>query len=300
MLRAYLVEEKRCYNHPHRLVRTSCARCKTAYCDECLHTRTDGVFGRLVAKDEKRPSPLFCERCTAEMETIAAAEALRRRPLWQRLRPTRAQLRRAAAYVAVIAVLMVPLAIAVKWMAGTTLTSEDYARIKTGLLGTFQSPEGTNFLSQVYGGRFVRASAASRAEHDPGRLIDTWNTADVPGWRSQDTTVPQELVFTLPYPLRVNKVILRPHPEEAPETWVREFEVLTSPDSAERGFVTAVRGMLSIEAGRIAADLDRADPPRFEFPEQAAQYIMLRVLSNQGSHDYVSLGELQIYWVKKN
>ena len=111
MLRAHLTEEKRCYNHPHRIVVTACARCRTPLCDECLTTHTEDVFARLVAKDERRPPPLFCARCVDELLAVSAAEAERRRPLHQRLRPTRAGLQRASIYLAVIAVIMVPMAL---------------------------------------------------------------------------------------------------------------------------------------------------------------------------------------------
>ena len=92
MLRAHLTETKHCYLHPHRVVTTQCARCKTPYCDDCLETRDTGLFARIVAKDERNPAPLFCERCVDEVEALEAMEAERRRPLYQRVRPTRAVL----------------------------------------------------------------------------------------------------------------------------------------------------------------------------------------------------------------
>ncbi len=299
MLRAYLTETKRCYLHAHRTVHTLCARCKTPYCDECLTTRTDGVFADVVARDEKRPAPSFCARCVEELEALELVAALRRRPWWQRLRPSRAALNRAAIYLAVAAVIAVPLTFAARSMANTPISPDELARIKIGLVGGFQSVEGTNFASNVYGGRFIRASAPSGPNHDPSRLIDTWVTPDVPGWHSQDATLPQELVFQLPAVLKANKVILRPQPNEPPETWVKDFEVLVSTQSATEGFTSVARGSLSIEQARLAMDPTAPDQPRFEFPDVNARFVMLRLLSNQGSRDYTSLGEFEVYWQKK-
>ena len=299
MLRAYLNDAKRCYLHGHRIVTTQCARCRTPYCNECLTERTEGVFGRLVQQDERHPEPLFCERCIEELEAIEAQEAWRHRPLWQRLIPSRAQINRVAIYAAVILVILVPIAIAARSAANTPISPEELARVKVGLVGGFQTAEGTNFLSQVYGGRYVRASSPAQPDHDPARLIDTWTTPDIPGWRTRDATFPQEVVFVLPALLRVDKVILRPHPNEPPETWVKDFEVLASSQSATEGFASVVRGSLTVDEARKALDPDAADQPRFTFPEVTARWIMLRVLSNQGSRDYTSLAEFEVYWVRQ-
>ena len=299
MLRAHLTEEKRCYNHPHRIVVTACARCRTPLCDECLTTHTEDVFARLVAKDERRPPPLFCARCVDELLAVGAAEAERRRPLHQRLRPTRAGLQRASIYLAVIAVIMVPMALLVRNVASTTLTPEEFARFAIGLRGSFQTAEGTNFLSEPYGGRFIRANHPARPNYPHTRLIDTFANQAVPGWRSVDTTVPQEMVFALPNPLPLNKVILRPHPTDPEATWVREFEVLVSTEGPEQGFTSVGRWTLDPVQARAGTDQERPDPARFEFPETQARWVMLRVLSNNGSPDYVSLAEFEVYWVRR-
>lgn len=299
MLRAYLTDTKRCYLHAHRAVHTQCARCKTPYCDECLTRHDDGIFATIVARDEKRPEPLFCDRCVEEIEALELVAAQRRRPWWQRLRPSRATTNRAAIYVAVIAVILVPLSFAARSMARTTLSPDDLARVKVGLLGGFQTVEGTNFASSVYGGRFVRAGAPSRPNHDPARLIDTWVTPDVPGWRSQDASFPQEMVFELPSAVTIDKIILRPQPDEPVETWAKDFEVLVTTKSSTGDFTSVIRGSLSVEQARRALDSAAADQPRFEFAETPAKYVMLRVLSNQGSADYTSLGELEVYWQRK-
>jgi F5/8 type C domain len=299
MLRAHLTEEKRCYNHPHRIVRTACARCRLGWCDECLTTRTEPVFARVVAGDERHPPPLFCARCIEELEAVGAAEAERHRPLHQRLRPTRAGLQRAAAYLAVLMVIAVPMTIAVRNVASTTLTPEEVARFAIGLRGTFQTAEGTDFLSEPFGGRFISATYPARPNYPHTRLIDTFANATVPGWRSLDTSAPQEMVFLLPTQLAVNKVILRPQPAEPEATWVKEFEVLVSTEGPDRGFTSVGTWTLDPQQARAGTDLEKPNPPRFEFPEAQARWVMLRVLSNNGSTDYISLAEFEVYWVRK-
>ena len=82
-----------------------------------------------------------------------------------------------------------------------------------------------------------------------------------------DTTVPQEMVFALPNPLPLNKVILRPQPTDPEATWVREFEVLVSTEGPEQGFTSVGRWTLDPVQARAGTDLERPDPARFEFPE---------------------------------
>jgi hypothetical protein len=300
VVRAYLTDEKRCYDHPHRVVKTACARCKAAYCDECLESRTDGLFARIIARDDRGPAPLFCARCVEEVEALAALEAERKRPLHQRLRPTRAGLHRAAIYLAVAAVIMVPLAYGVRSLSEATLTPEELVRIRFGLLGGLTTSEGTNLVRAIIGGNFDRASGPSRPGHDPGRLIDSWATAEIPGWRSQDATLPLDLVFALPSKTTISKVILLPQPSEPVDTWVKEFQVLVSADSPDSGFVSVVTGSLDAAAARAAVDPDgKSDPPRFEFPAATARYVVLRVLSNHGSLDYTSLGEFEVYFATR-
>ena len=299
MLRAYLTDAKRCYIHAHRTVRTQCARCKTPYCDECLETRTDGIFARVAQEDEKNPEPLFCARCIEELEILEAQEAFRHRPLLQRLIPSEATLRRTAVYAVVAALILVPLGFAARGVASTTLSPEELARFKVGALGGFQSAEGTNFLSTVYGGKYIRATAPSQPDHTPTRLIDTWVTPEVPGWRSLDATLPMDMVFELPNTLRVSKVIVRPQPDDSPATWVKDFEVLVSTKSPNDGFQSVLRGSVSVDDLRKAIDENAVDQPRFEFPEATARWVMLRVLANQGSRDYTSLAEFEVYYLKK-
>jgi hypothetical protein len=267
------------------VVATQCARCKTPYCDDCLETRDTGLFARIVAKDDRKPAPLFCERCVDEVEALEAIEAERRRPLYQRLRPTREGLRRAAIWTAVLAVIGVPMAFAVRNMAETTITPEELGRIKLALSGGFLAPEGINFLGETFQSRFVRASAPSQRDHEPGRLLDSWAQPEVPGWRSTDGKVPIELVFQLQQVIRFNSVVMKSQPGEPAETWVRDAELLVAggPDGP----------FTSVYSGRMAPSAELRD----SFPDATGRYVMLRILSAQGSAPpYVSLAELELYY----
>ena len=283
MLRAHLTETKYCYQHPHRVVKTACARCKTPYCDECLETRDTGLFARIVAKDERRPAPLFCERCIDEVEALEALEAERKRPLHQRLRPTRDGLRRAAIWAAVIGAVSLPMFFAVRSMSETTITPEELARIKIGLSGGFLAPEGVNLLSEAFGGRFMRATAPSQPGYEPPRLIDSWAQSEVPGWRSAANT-PIDLVFQLQQRTRFNTLVLKPHPSEPPETGVKDFELHVS-ENPDGGFTRVATGTM---------------PPGAELRlpvggDVTTRNILLRITSTQGSGaPYVSLAELEL------
>jgi hypothetical protein len=255
----------------------------------------EGLFARIVAKDEKGPAPLFCARCIDEVEALSAIEAETKRPIWRRLVPTRAGWKRAAAYVAVLALILVPMSIAVKDLAETPITPEELARIKVGLQGGFRTPDGVNVASAVFGGIHVRSNAPAAPGYEPERLIDTWNTVEVPSWRSATATFPQELVFRLPQKTRVNKVVLRPHPSEPAITWARDFDLLVSEDSSETGFVQVAGGRL-LPPGEMGAQQLPEAGVVVTFPEVIGRYVLLRIRSNQGSADYTSLGEMELFW----
>ena len=282
MLRAQLTETKHCYVHPHRVVKTTCARCKTPYCDECLETRNDGLFARIVAKDERRPMPIFCPRCIDEVETLTALQAERKRPLHQRLRPTRDGIRRAAIWLAVIATITVPMLFAVRTMSETTITPEELARIKIGLSGGYLAPEGVNLLAEAFGGRFIRASTPAQPGHEPSRLIDSYAQPEVPGWRSATSSLPLDLVFQLEQRTRFNTLVLKPHPSEPAETNIKDFDLLVS-ENAEGAFTKVASGAMS-----PGAEL------RLPVGDVSARNVMLRVQSTQGSARYVSLAELEV------
>jgi hypothetical protein len=169
-------------------------------------------------------------------------------------------------------------------MADTTITPEELGRIKLALSGGYLAPEGINFIGEAFQGRFVRASAPSQRDHGPERLIDTWASTEVPGWRSAEGKLPIDLVFELQQVIRFNSVVLKEQPGEPPETWARDVEVHISP-GADGPFTR-------VYAGRIAPEQELRD----SFPDATGRFVMLRVMSAQGSGAYVSLGEVELYY----
>ena len=282
MLRAQLSETKHCYLHPHRVVKTTCARCKTPYCDECLETRDDGIFARIVAQDERRPLPLFCERCLDEVEALTALEAHRKRPLHQRLRPTQSGIRRVAIWAAVIATITVPMFLAVRTMSETTITPEELARIKIGLSGGYLAPEGVNLLAEAFGGRFIRSSTPAQSGYEPSRLIDSFAQPEVPGWRSATASLPLDLVFQLEQRTRFNTLVLKPHPSEPSATNIKDFELLVA-ENAQGAFTKVASATMS-----PGVEL------RLPVGDVSTRNVMLRVLSTHGGGAYVSLAELEV------
>ena len=82
-----------------------------------------------------------------------------------------------------------------------------------------------------------------------------------------------------------NTVTLQASEQSPPETWVREFRVFVSTESADGPWE---------EVGAYAL----AESPllqRFDFETRPAWYIKLVILSNHGSSEYTSLAEVGVY-----
>ena len=224
------------------------------------------------------------------------------RPWWQRLRPTRDGVRRVAMVTMVVSAIGLPIGYLVRDIVETPISPEDFARIAIGMRGTFAGPEGTNYLNVVFGGTFLRASSASVPGHEPSRLIDTWATARVPGWRTQ-AAPPVELIFALPDQTVANRLILRPHPSDPPDTWVHSFEVSFSIVGPDGPWAVAFDG--DLDRARIAPRPtpeagpqvdDRFTVPSIDVSEAPVRWIRLVVRANGGSHDYTSLGEFEVLY----
>ena len=248
----------------------------------------------------------LCARCLGEVVTLAEMRAWEARPWWQRWRPTRDGARRAAIVTMVVGAIALPIGYLVRDIVETPISPEEFARIAIAMRGTFASPEGTNYLNAVFGGTFLRASAASVPGHEPTRLIDTWATARVPGWRTQ-AAVPIELIFALPDQTVANRLILRPHPSDPPDTWVKSFEVSFSIAGPDGPWAVAFNGEL--DRARIASPPTPASGPqvddRFTVPsidvvEAPVRWIRLVVRANGGSPDYTSLGEFEVLYAPRS
>ena len=251
-------------------------------------------------------------RCADQLHQLELARLLRRRPWWVRLRPTREDLRSYAVVAGILTVIATPVLLLVREMAETQLAPEEFARIAIALRGGFAGPDGTNYMNTVFGGAYLRASVASVPGHQPSRLIDTWATVRVPGWRSAGGTLPIELDFVLPNDLTVNRVILRPHPGDPQSTWVREFRVEVSTSSPAGPYTLLVAGELDHakmaevrpadapgRANEAQPVEDRLNVPVFDVPETTVRWVRLQILSNGGSDAYTSLAELELLYASR-
>ena len=285
-----------CHDHPHRVVATTCTRCRRPSCGDCLTA---------IATTLPVTSPVaggVCRRCLGQIAALAEIRAWESRPWWERWRPTRDGVRRLVITAAVLSSIALPVGYLVQDIVQTPISPEEFARIAIAMRGTFAGPDGTNYLSAVFGGSFVRASSPSLAGHEPTRLIDTWATARVPGWRTV-SPLPVELVFVLPEQTVANRVILRPHPSDPGPSWVRGFEVAFSTVGPDGPWSVACTAEL--DPARVTAPPspssgpqvdDRYVVPLIDVPEAAVRWVRLVVRSNGGSPDYTSLGEFEVLY----
>ena len=274
MARILLREQYTCYNHPHRKTTDRCDRCGTVFCSECLTARG------------KRD---LCHHCVTEYDAI---QARRQRPLRQKLMdfaPSRASV------LVTLAFLLLIVAVGAffgRQLASITLEPEEAARVARAFRGTLQTTEGLNLVEAIVGGEVVAATSDQEAgDHVAKRLVDGWADTKVPDWRSENATFPQEIVFAIERQVLAggqaysNTVTLQASEQSPPETWVREFRVFVSTESAEGPWE---------EVGTFTL----ADSPllqRFSYETRPTWYIKLVILSNHGSTEYISLAEVGVY-----
>ena len=274
MARILLREQYACYNHPHRKTTERCDRCGTVYCAECL-----------TARGKRR----FCGHCATEYDAI---QARRQRPLRQKLMdfaPSRASVLVSLFFF----VLIVAVAgIVGRQLASITLEPEEAARVARAFRGTLQTTEGLNLVEAIVGGQVVAASSErEEGDHLAKRLVDGWADPQVPDWRAQGAGFPQEIVFAIERHVLAgaqayaNTLTLQASDQSPPETWVREFRLLISTESADGPWE---------EVGAFTL----AESPllqRFTFEARPAWFVKLVILSNHGSSEYTSLAEVGVY-----
>jgi hypothetical protein len=267
MLKAYSEARNRCYLHPHRQAETKCERCSTPLCAECART----YEGKQL-----------CEHCVEELSYIEATKpttADRIRGFFTSLRNT--------VIIAVIAVAVIAgLFVVLKPFFNQPLTPEELARFRYAAGGTFQTPEGINVNSTVLGAKVV-SFTSERKGYEATHLINEYVSADYPGWRSATATFPQDVVVEQQDVSAVSKVILTQQPGEPADTEVKDFEVDASTTGPNGPWVKLGQWQLSPASGA----------QRFTFPVAQAHWLRLRILSNDGSSDYTSLGEFDAYVV---
>ena len=274
MARILLREQYTCYNHPHRKTTDRCDRCGTVFCNECLTAR---------GKRE------LCNHCATEFDAI---QARRQRPLREKLMdfaPSRASVVVTLSFLLLIVVVG---AFFGRQLASITLEPEEAARVARAFSGTLQTTEGLNLVETIVGGEVVAATSERETDdHVAKRLVDGWADTKVPDWRSETASLPQELVFAIERQVLAggqafsNTLTLQTSEQSPPETWVREFRVYVSTESAEGPWE---------EVGTFTL----ADSPllqRFTYETRPTWYIKLVILSNYGSTDYISLAEVGVY-----
>lgn len=271
MLRASEIRRLRCTNHPHRPGERACARCKTRFCPECFPSTT---------------SDAVCQICADE---LAAIHAELHPSIQVRVDRAKDKLRNFIIGVAIIGVLAVPGYFVVRDLISTQITPEELVRFKYAIAGTFDTPEGVMVTSTILGGQVVSATSEA-PPHEARRLIDEYFGEGFVGWRSASATFPQEIVVEAGQPARVEKLFFAQSPTEPPETFARDVEVLVSSTSATEGFRSIGRFTLA----------QTLEPQRFEIPGVDFKWVRLRVLSNYGSPDYVSLHEFDCYVLPRN
>ena len=274
MARILLREQYTCYNHPHRKTTDRCDRCGTVYCKECLTARG------------KRS---FCQHCTTEYDAI---QARRQRPFLEKLKDA-APKRSSVIFTIVFLLLVVAVAgIVGRQLASITLEPEEAARVARAFRGTLQTTEGFNLVEAIVGGQVVAASSErEEGDHLAKRLVDGWADPQVPDWRAANAAIPQEIVFAIERQVLAggqaysNTITLQVSEQSPAETWVREFRVFVSTESADGPWEEV--GLFTL-----------ADSPllqRFSYEARPTWYVKLVILSNYGSTEYTSLAEVGVY-----
>ena len=274
MAKILLREQYACYNHPHRKTTDRCDRCGTVFCEECL-----------TARGERH----FCHRCTTQYDAI---QARRQRPLRQKLMDF-APKRSSVIFTLAFFIFIVAVGgIFGRQLASITLEPEEAARVARAFRGTLQTTEGLNLVEAVVGGQVLAASSEQVVDdHVAKRLVDGWTGTIVADWRSENATLPQEIVLGIEREVLAggqayaNAITLQASEQSPPETWPQEFRVFVSTESADGPWE---------EVGTFTL----AESPllqRFTFETHPTWYVKIVILSNYGSTEYTSLMEVGVY-----
>jgi hypothetical protein len=193
-------------------------------------------------------------------------------------------LRNTLILIAILGVLAIPGSQLVKYMVETPISPEEFARFRYAAGGTFDTPEGTNFTSTVLGAKVLSATS-NQPGHEEKRLIDEYVGPGYGGYRTAEGGLPAEVVIQAANPTKVEKLNFQQQPDEPPETWAREVEVLASMESPDGPFVPIGRYTLE----------QTEEIQRFLLPGPTdVAWIQLRILSNYGGA-YASLGEFNAF-----
>ncbi len=276
MIASKLREPPACPNHLHRDADERCERCFVHYCGECL----DDFVGAML-----------CPRCReeeAELDRLNDEARLTPRNIYRRLTHPGFLIG-----VAVVFLIIVGLSFFVAFFWRSAAGQLDYEiirRIRAGFTHSFElGEEGFDFAELLNEGRVRTSSQSDDPEHELDRLIDGLPDPQIPSWRSGNAEFPVEFIFISKAARTLGKISIWNHPEEDPATYIREFEVFTSPVDP------AVDDSQLEKVGEFVADRVTV-VQRFEFdPPVPTRYTLLRVISNHGSVEYISAAEIGLF-----
>ena len=276
MIASRLRDPPTCPNHLHRDADERCERCFVPYCDECL---------------DDFDSAMLCPRCReeeAERDRLTEEARLTPRNILRRLTQPAFLIGVAVVFLIVVGI---GFFVAFFWRsAAGQLDYEIIRRIRVGFTHSFDlGEEGFDFAELLNEGRVRVSSQSDDPEHELDRLIDGLPDQQIPAWRSGTAEFPVEFVFISKAVRSLGKISIWNHPDEDPATYIREFEVLTSPVDP------AVDDSQMEKVGEFTADRVTV-VQRFEFdPPVPTRYTILRVVSNHGSLEYISAAEIGLF-----
>jgi len=188
--------------------------------------------------------------------------------------------------------------------AGTTAPASSAATAATAdqpgspSAGTAAATSSAPAVPESGGGQFREGNIAllaagariefATSQHDTStwaaaRLIDGEPSR---AWCSRAGGFPQDIVvsFFARQPALVGSVVVNPGSPEGKDTWARDVEIWTSMDSPSDGFTKVASATLRDEK------VDQTIP----FPAVEARYVKLRILSNNGSKQWIQCGKFKV------
>lgn len=275
-----------CAEHPHHDAVDHCDECGRRFCGECL------------VRD--RPQ-LLCRACWATAPAREARAARARHPLYRHvdaIRENRASVIAGTVIVGVLALLGLS--------GGAQVISPGYraqvgqAVSRVGALGAPSrgAPAPGNTGSPGAAGQFTErvptlvlppcCGSGAMAEQLPGTnggaLIDGIVGPGAPAWRSTPGFTTADLRLKVRNTTPAGRVVFAHSRAAPPDTWAKDVELWIALGDDWTDAVRVGQWTLS----------QTTDPQEFPFPATRIGSARVRILSNYGSADYVSLAEIAV------
>ena len=147
-----------------------------------------------------------------------------------------------------------------------------------------QLPEGN--LALLAAGARVEFTTLWDSGSTFGRAANLIDGETKLAWYSNSAVFPQDIVVSFfgRQPALVGSVVVNPESPQPKDRWVRDVEIWTSMDSATTGFTKVASTTLRDEK------VDQTIP----FPAVEARYVKLRILSNNGSKQFIQCGRFKV------